>query len=43
MGFIRGDSLEVLPTLPEDSVDTVTTDPPYNLGEPLFNGPCMAE
>ncbi|MFC5099751.1 hypothetical protein [Kibdelosporangium philippinense] len=28
----RGDSLAVLPTLTDDSVDAVITDPPYNSG-----------
>ena len=28
----HGDCLQVLPTLPEDSVDLVVTSPPYNLG-----------
>lgn len=29
---INGDSLEVLPTIPENSIDSVVTDPPYELG-----------
>lgn len=29
--LIQGDSLEILPLLPEDSVDLVFADPPYNL------------
>jgi len=27
-----GDSLELLPSLPENSVDAIITDPPYELG-----------
>ncbi len=30
--LVQGDCLEVLPTLPEGSVDVVVTSPPYNLG-----------
>jgi DNA modification methylase len=30
-----GDALAILPTLPEDSVDLVATDPPYNIQLPL--------
>ena len=29
----RADCLDVLPELPEDSVDTVFADPPFNLGK----------
>lgn len=29
--LICGDSLDVLPTLPEASVDSIVTDPPYGL------------
>jgi site-specific DNA-methyltransferase (adenine-specific) len=32
MDLICGDSLKVLPTLPDASVDAVVTDPPYNVG-----------
>ncbi len=32
MKLLHGDCLEVLPTLPEKSVDLVVTSPPYNLG-----------
>ena len=32
MNLLQGDSLEVLPTLPDNSVDSVVTDPPYELG-----------
>ena len=28
-----GDCLEILPTLPDNSVDAVITDPPYNIGK----------
>lgn len=28
----HGDCLDVLPTLPDASVDSVVTDPPYELG-----------
>jgi DNA modification methylase len=36
--IILGDSLEVLKTLPDNSVDSVVTDPPYGLGkEPNVN------
>ncbi len=36
--IILGDSLEVLKTLPDNSVDSVVTDPPYGLGkEPNAN------
>ena len=34
MRMVLGDCLEVLPTLPEASVDAVVTDPPYGLVEP---------
>jgi len=30
--MVQGDALEVLKTLPENSVDSVVTDPPYGLG-----------
>lgn len=29
--LIQGDCLQVLPTLPQDSVDAVVTNPPYGL------------
>src|SRR5688572_7546965 len=29
--ILRGDTLDILPTLPEASVDLVFADPPYNL------------
>jgi len=32
MRIIQGDSLEVLKTLPDESVDSIVTDPPYELG-----------
>lgn len=32
MRIINGDSLEVLKTLPDESVDSIVTDPPYELG-----------
>ncbi len=32
MNLLQGDCLQVLPTLPESSVDLVVTSPPYNLG-----------
>ena len=28
----QGDCLDVLPTLPSNSVDSIVTDPPYELG-----------
>lgn len=31
--LIQGDCLKVLPTLPDNSVDLVLTDPPYNIGK----------
>lgn len=31
--LIQGDCLKVLPDLPNESVDLVLTDPPYQLGE----------
>jgi DNA modification methylase len=40
----RGDALEVLPSLPESSVDFVATDPPYNLQLPMtMAGGALAE
>lgn len=33
-----GDTLEVLRTLPDDSVDAVITDPPYNVGKDYGDG-----
>lgn len=30
--ILQGDSLAVLPTLPDNSVDSIVTDPPYELG-----------
>ena len=30
--ILQGDSLSVLPTLPDNSVDSIVTDPPYELG-----------
>jgi DNA modification methylase len=39
-----GDALAILPTLPEDSVDLVATDPPYNLQLPMtMAGGALAE
>ena len=35
--IIHGDSLEVLKTLPDNSVDLIFADPPYNIGK-NFNG-----
>ncbi len=32
MNLLHGDCLQVLPTLPESSIDLVVTSPPYNLG-----------
>ena len=32
MRIINGDSLEVLKALPDESVDSIVTDPPYELG-----------
>ncbi len=32
MNLLNGDCLQILPTLPESSVDLVVTSPPYNLG-----------
>jgi DNA modification methylase len=29
--IICGDSLEVLKTIPEESIDVILTDPPYNV------------
>lgn len=31
--LIQGDCLEVLPTLPEKSIDLILADPPYNIGK----------
>ena len=40
----HGDALEVLPTLADDSVDLVATDPPYNIQLPLtMAGGALAE
>ena len=40
----QGDALEVLPTLPDASVDLVATDPPYNIQLPLtMAGGALAE
>ena len=33
MKLIQGDSLEVMKALPDNSVDAVVTDPPYNIGK----------
>jgi len=33
MKLIQGDCLEVMKTLPDNSVDAVVTDPPYNIGK----------
>ena len=30
--IIYGNSLEILPTIPSESVDLILTDPPYNTG-----------
>ena len=35
--IIRGDALEALKTLPDNSVDLIFADPPYNIGK-NFNG-----
>ena len=35
--FITGDSIEILKTLPDESVDLTCTDPPYNLGKNYGN------
>lgn len=32
MKLHTGDSLDILRTLPDDSVDSIVTDPPYELG-----------
>jgi len=32
ISLYHGDCLEILPTLPENSVDAIVTDPPYELG-----------
>lgn len=32
MNLLHGDCLQVIPTLPESSIDLVVTSPPYNLG-----------
>ncbi len=37
-GIICGDSLEVLPHLPDDSVDLIHTSPPYNIEKPYASG-----
>jgi DNA modification methylase len=33
MTLIQGDCLKVLPTIPDESIDLVITDPPYNISE----------
>lgn len=35
--IVNGDCLEVLKTIPDDSVDCILTDPPYNLGLFMHN------
>ncbi len=35
--IIRGDALEVLPSIPDASIDLIFADPPYNIGKD-FNG-----
>ena len=30
--ILHGNNLDVLPTLPDNSVDSIVTDPPYELG-----------
>ena len=37
MRLIQGDSLEVMKTLPDNSVDAVVTDPPFNVGKSFDN------
>ena len=32
ISILEGDNIDILPTIPEESVDAVITDPPYNLG-----------
>jgi len=32
MNLINGDCIEVMKTLPDNSVDSIVTDPPYELG-----------
>jgi DNA modification methylase len=39
-----GDALEILPTLPDESIDFVATDPPYNVQLPMtMSGGALAE
>ena len=38
----HGDCLDVLPTLPDASVDSVVTDPPYNLSAPKGRDECLS-
>jgi site-specific DNA-methyltransferase (adenine-specific) len=35
VSIIMGDCLSVMPTLPENSVDSIITDPPYNISRPI--------
>lgn len=35
--FILGDAVDVMRKMPSDSVDLITTDPPYNLGKDYGN------
>ena len=30
--ILQGNNLDILPTLPDNSVDSIVTDPPYELG-----------
>lgn len=39
----HGDCLDVLPTLPDSSVDAVVTDPPYNLSAPKGRDECLSK
>jgi site-specific DNA-methyltransferase (adenine-specific) len=32
--ILKGNSLDLLPTLPDNSIDAIVTDPPYGLGNP---------
>ena len=31
--IIRGDALEILKTIPDESIDLIFVDPPYNIGK----------
>ena len=37
LNLVQGDCLEVLKELPDESVDCVITDPPYNIGKDIKN------